>query len=562
MKKLIFILFVIFNFSLSFAECESVNSVVGTYSGYVYQSSGLSSCLNGGCDYQCSSCQESYSINGWIYTNIQKTDLDCPSSFGAGCGGVWCGHMSGNCRATLRCRNQCDLDSIQCVNAGKSWDYIDGATTCGGKGCKTCDTTMNCISYPFNRCVDVPAASLITCVNGQCSGLPSAMFYSEFRIECRNECGDVETRSVTSDTAYIVGGSCDDDVNCGSEIFCGEFGNGTYFLYKKCFAGRESVGNVTTQRAFAQIEYSGRGRCAENGYTSSKYAHDGQFGFNEGGAGSGSQGSDDEQSVNDDCVLYGIGCENYTDSTDYSNPDNQSPTKNCWCEPFDGANTVSRIVCPDGTSRIVYFSCKDWHDIFSSSSSAPPSSGSAGGGGSSGGSTSTSSDSNPFQGKYPTYPTDQPTTNKNVQGALSGMGNLLTDIKNKLIEIKNYLTSNENETYIFDSVSLSHGDYSSLDSIQYPHLSFDSLFNIIDTSYKVIDSSKYVGVGTCPIINGRFSACKYIPFFRGNTDLDMKFDFSDFWGFNLCTLIKSLVLGFASIVSSLISIKLFLKSGL
>ena len=45
------------------------------------------------------------------------------------------------------------------------------------------------------------------------------MFYSEYRIECRNECGDVETRSVTSDTAYVVGGSCDDDVNCGSELF-------------------------------------------------------------------------------------------------------------------------------------------------------------------------------------------------------------------------------------------------------------------------------------------------------------------------------------------------------
>ena len=38
-----------------------------------------------------------------------------------------------------------------------------------------------------------------------------------------------------------------------------------------------------------------------------------------------------------------------------------------------------------------------------------------------------------------------------------------------------------------------------------PKLSFDSLWSVIDTSQKIIDTSRYVGVGTCPIINGKFS---------------------------------------------------------
>jgi hypothetical protein len=222
---------------------------------------------------------------------------------------------------------------------------------------------------------------------------------------------------------------------------------------------------------------------------------------------------------------------------------------------------MSRIVCPDGTSRVVFFSCKDWENMFASSSSAPPSGGSSASGAGSSASISSSTDLLDSFGLYPQYPTDQPTTNKNVQSALSGIGDFIVAIRDKLVEIKNYLVTDESETAKFDSIGLSHGDYSQFDSVDIPKLSFDSLWSIVDTSAKILDTSSYVGVGTCPIINGRFSACQKIPFFRNNQDIDMKFDFSNFWGINLCTLIKSVVLAFASVVSTLISLKLFLKGG-
>ena len=41
------------------------------------------------------------------------------------------------------------------------------------------------------------------------------------------------------------------------------------------------------------------------------------------------------------------------------------------------------------------------------------------------------------------------------------------DIKNKLIEIKNYLTGNTEESYNIESSTLEHGDYSDLDSLFY-----------------------------------------------------------------------------------------------
>lgn len=62
------------------------------------------------------------------------------------------------------CTSQCEADSVQCVNDGGRWEYNGGAT-CGGMYCNTmqCDTTFNCIEYPFNRCEDVPSSGSVEC---------------------------------------------------------------------------------------------------------------------------------------------------------------------------------------------------------------------------------------------------------------------------------------------------------------------------------------------------------------------------------------------------------------
>lgn len=83
-------------------------------------------------------------------------------------------------------------------------------------------------------------------------------------------------------------------------------------------------------------------------------------------------------SLDDYCLVYGIGCPEQ-DTTNYKDPPNQNPSK-CYCEPFDGIGSMSKVTCPDGTVSIYYFSCLEWEYMFSSSSqssssAAPPSSG-------------------------------------------------------------------------------------------------------------------------------------------------------------------------------------------
>lgn len=456
-----------------------------------------------------------------------------------------------NCKV---CNNSCEADSLKCIQAGNTWGTVE-TSLCGGKGCKTCDTTFTCISYPYTYCEDVPSSGEITCINGNCYGLGGSKWVSYYDNNCTNECGATQNTRVSGDTVYVPGGSCEDPLQCDPTTHCVDFSNGTYFLYQNCLVGRQVVGNVDNRQTITQFTLSGVGSCKDNGYSSETYP-------NSGGGNSSNPNHSQADSISSDCTIYGIGCEQYQDTTNYQNGDNANPT-NCWCEPFDGSNSVSYIKCPDGSSRIVYMSCYQWHNYFSSSSTAPPpSSGSGGGGASSGSTGQSSSDSNPFQGKYPEYPTDQPTTNKNVQGALSGISSFVISIRDHLSQLKNYIMSTQNVE--FDSVkSRSHGDYSQLDTVQSDlGFTFDSLFSKIDTSRKIIDTSKFVSNGTCPIIKGEFSLCKKFGIFKGNKDVDLEFDLSNFFGFNLCTIIKALILGFTSVVVFILSFRVISKSGM
>lgn len=536
MKNLIFILFVLFASVSGWCSCT-----LASYSGTRSNCGGE----------QIYSCPSDFRVS-----------CGCSLFWGAGankfCSPQTCyeGNLnpSYNIQQVLICDSKCERDSVECVNSGNSWDILGTATTCGGKGCKTCDTTFTCISYPYTYCEDVPSSDEITCINGNCYGVGGSKWVSYYDKNCTNECGTIQNTRVSGDTVYVPGGSCDDPLQCDPTTHCVDFDNGTYFLYQVCLVGREVVGNVDERQTLAQITLSGNGTCKDNGYRSETYP-------NSGGGNSSNPNHSQADSISSDCTIYGVGCEPYQDTTNYQNGDNANPTK-CWCEPFDGINSVSYIKCPDGSTRVIYMSCEEWANWFSSSSTTPPpSSGSGGGGASSGGGTY-SSDSNPFKGKYPEYPADQPTTNKNVQGALSGISDVIISIRDHLGQLKNYIMSSQ--TVQFDSVkNHAHGDYSQMDTVQSDlRFTFDSLFNKIDTSMKIIDTSKFVSTGTCPIIKGEFSLCKKFGLFKGNQDVDMKFDFSNFFGFNLCSIIKALILGFTSVVVFILSFRVISKSGM
>lgn len=525
MKKIIFILFVLLVFSFIWADCR-----VALNSAY---------------------CQDvilECPLNAY-YCSLNSQTSQCVSYYGEDCGAgrKWCYQQ------LLECGSENEKDSSVCVLNGGRWVDVGN----GVKECKSnqCDSTMHCISYPYNYCEDVPSSGEITCINGNCYGLGGSKWVSFYDKNCTNECGATENTRVSGDTVYVPGGECTDSLQCSPQTKCADFSNGTYILYQNCLVGRQVVGNVDTRQTLAQITTSGTGSCKDNGYSSQTFP-------NSGGGNTGNPNHSQPDSINTDCLIYGVGCEPYQDSTNYSYGGNATPTK-CWCEPFDGLNSVSYIKCPDGSSRVVYMSCDQWHNMFSSSSTTPPpSSGSGGGGVSSGSIGTSSSDTNPFQGKYPEYPSDQPTHNKNVQGALSGISDVIISIRDHLAQLKNYIMGYE--AVEFDPVSTyPNGNYSHLDSVQTDlGFTFDSLFNRIDTSRKIIDTSRYISTGTCPIIKGEFSLCQKIPFFKGNKNVDMKFDFSDFFGFNLCSIIKAIILGFTSVVVFILSFRVISKSGM
>ena len=453
-------------------------------------------------------------------------------------------------------------DSSICVNTGGRWKFneLNAMYECDTLHC---DSTFTCVNYPFFRCVDVPASGEITCIDGNCTGLPYSMWYTEYRSECHNECGVDSVYTLTSDTTYSLTATCQDSVKCSPKEYCYSSVN-QYFIFQKCLVGNESVGNVNTQFEIPHVISAGQGSCRSVGMPNTNFPNSGGL---VGNTGAGTGGGTPDL-IPDDCLLYGIFCpSNVPDSTNYNDDSNRNPTK-CYCEPYDAIGSMSLVICPDGSRTMYYFSCEEWKNMHKSSSSwggtTPASSSSTAGGGVSSGAVSSGS-SDQFNGKYPEYPTQDDTYKKNVQGALSGSAGLLSEIKSILADLKKYFTSDEQFSDL-ESISLpsvappDSSTFSGRDSLM---TYFDSLLAIIPDKNTLIDTSIYVnGAGTCPIITGNFgTACKAFKIFAGNNDLNMKFNFADFFGVNLCTLIKSIITAFATLVSFLIGIKLFRLSG-
>lgn len=445
----------------------------------------------------------------------------------------------------------CQLDSLKCIQAGKRWIY-DGGATCGGMSCQAaCDTTHNCIEYPFNRCEDVPSDGQVYCDENGCTGLPYAKWWSEYRKECTNECGDHTTQSFTGDTLITFNSTCSDSSHCSDETKCVDFPSSqTYLLYQVCIVGNEQIGNVAANNSYTNIVGGGSGSCASLGMPSNNIAdpmnNTSPVTF---------PNQDNYDVINDNCLIYGIDCPpNYIDTTDYNDVNNRDPS-HCVCEKLDGMSHISTIICPDGSRTTFFGSCDEWNNSRSSSSMNPPESSSSGsenppassGGGNSSG----------ISGEYPDWP-EYSKNQRNTNDLLGSMTQTLKQIPSQLLEgVKNLVNGfayNEGDgEFIYDRVD----SLVTLDTILDTAGLLHAIFGRIDSNNTILDTLQH----------SNFSGCPTCTFFAGNPTNDfsgghirfkeIKFELGNIHGFNLCRIFSVVVTALASVVSFFIGFSIF-----
>ena len=267
MRKLIFILFVLLEFSLSWAGCVYLpdgyfQGDAGNCGAYVRGTCGNIICDRWNNYTGCPSYVSNRYNGNFVY---YVSSVECQSLINP---------FNASCNWSYRCDSKNDADSLNCFLSGGRWEFNDFN---GMYECNTsqCDSTFTCITYPYNYCNDVQNDLDITCVNGNCWGIGGAKWVSYYDRNCINECGATENTRVSGDTVFVPGGSCDDPINCDPTTYCSDFENGTYFLYQVCLIGREVVGNVDERQTMTQITYSGVGTCKDNGYSSKTYPNSG-----------------------------------------------------------------------------------------------------------------------------------------------------------------------------------------------------------------------------------------------------------------------------------------------
>lgn len=465
------------------------------------------------------------------------------------------GYFSVPCIYQIRCDDECEAKQKECELRGDGWQWVpsDDPNECGECVKDTCDTTKTCIEYAsMEHCIDVPASSSITCTQDGCSGLPYSMWWTDWKEECSDECGNKETNTIASDTLYSYDSTCDDSLKCSNEKYCVDgMAGGTYAVYKKCVLSSSCIGNnCPPAKAIPKIISSGKGYCNDIGMNSSGGGMAPPSSEPGGGGDPGGEPDPidpDKNKISDQCLVYGVGCPP-RDTTNYEDPQNRNGN-NCTCEPFDGMATSSVITCPDGSKTIVYYPCDVWRSLGRSSSSHSTPSSSSHGVSSEGGVPGSSDDF----GQYPQYPVDDRNFRSNTQSSLSGIGGVLSTISGTLKNILSYLS--------LDDTSL--GDMGDLklpqDSSQTDVTSkVDSLFHIIDNAQSPIDTSAKAKTGTCPCITANFSNAKKIPFFRGNQEINLVIDTANIKGWNVCQIFRALVIAFGGLVSFMISAKFFI----
>lgn len=454
------------------------------------------------------------------------------------------------------CETQCEADSLQCLNDGGRWVYNAGAT-CGGMYCNKlqCDTTMHCIDYPFNRCEEVQSSGSVYCDENGCSGLPYTRWFSEYRKECENECGDHDTQSFTGDTLITFNSSCNDTLQCSDETKCVDFPNSnTYLVYKVCIVGNEQIGNGANNHSYSQIVGGGSGSCASVNMNSTNISNPNNSG---NGNNNSFPNSFNQNEVTDNCLIYGIDCpENFNDTTNYNDNTNRSPN-HCICESLDGSTFVSSIICPDGSRSTFYGSCSLWESAFSSSSVSNSSSSTNPPESSSSGSENPPASSGGISGEYPEWH-DIKQNQKNANEVLGSMAQSLKSLPSSIVNgLKEF----------FNGYNYKDGDgqfdWNRVDSL----VTLDTLIDtsgVLNAIFGRVDSTNRI-LDTLP--RSSFTGCPCITFFNGNQQMDLraghlafkeiKIELGDLHGFSFCRIASTIVVAFASVVSFFIGFAIF-----
>ena len=483
------------------------------------------------------------------------------------CGG-WYNDL--DCRwQKLCCDNDCEADSAsnggiiqEClfdVGENKWYRYeCHGATNCSAGGCQKtyyndetlcrekycednptlpecqppCDSTKWTCHTTTETTQTTVASDNITCIKGTCFGLTYCEYVTRNTTECDNECGTHTEQ--TNEIPMTYEGACNDD-NLSDDNMCSATkcieSQGQYSLYQMCQSRSVLNGEI---QLLPRMVGGGMGSCKNAGY---KAEND-----NLNDSASVSQ---DSLQIPLECYQYGINCPEPDSS--YSDPEDRTPENGCICEPFDGQKYISQIVCPDGSSSILYSSCDEWKQPPMSSSSTPESSSAA--------EWPTSSGGMGELGDWATY-----SQGEDIKAALAVIAANTSKLGNNQVVVQ------QNQDFLNQFDYQDEGTEPQL-NIPDSMLSYDStqvdtngilnaIFNRLDSSNKVLDT-----------IPASSKVCPCLTFFQGNENnsfanghirfKQVVIDMADFHGFNLCTIISAIVVALASVVSFFIGFSIF-----
>lgn len=431
-----------------------------------------------------------------------------------------------------RCDTEAEADSVACANGHEEF-------------CPQCDSTAWTCETSNEITQTTVSSDNITCFGGECYGTTYCTLVSKTITTCTNECGT--TTSQEYELPYKYDGACNEDYtnnqNCG-KTKCIEPDVGHYALYQNCITSEVQNGEVGTYNAFVG---GGLGSCRSAGYQ------------NEGSLNSSSSGGVDSSSISQECLISGINCPSDSGRVDYSQMENRTAANGCSCETGPG---LWYTICPDGSVTADYGKCY-YTPPSSSSTEPPPSSGSSGSSSSAnpeGGASSGSLD-----GDWVKYQQGE-----DIKTALAAIYAKMGTGEGVSINVASQLKEGDIANAV-NSVLMQFADdtggvipvwnfidssFGTLDTNGVLH-NFLSRF---DTTQNVVDTVHYSGSGSCPTFT----------FFRGRTSSnafsgggfhvpELKFNFGNFFGFNLCSIISAVVKVLSSVVAFFIGWK-FLRS--
>ena len=475
-----------------------------------------------------------------------------------------------NCEvAQLCCDNECEADSASsggiilecqydvvesrwyryechggtnCSVGGCSRTYYNDETLCLEKYCEDnptlpqcqppCDSTKWTCYTTTETTQTTVASDNITCIKGTCFGLTYCEYVTRNTTECDNECGTHTDQ--TNEIPMTYDGACNDD-NLSDDNMCSATkcieSQGQYSLYQMCQSREVLNGEI---QVLPRMVGGGMGSCKNAGY---KAEND--------NLNDSSSVAQDSMQIPLECYQYGINCP--APDSSYADPEDRTPQNGCICEPFDGQKYISQIVCPDGSTSILYSSCDEWKQPPLSSSSTPESSSAAEWPASSGGMGN--------MGDWTTY-----SQGEDIKAALAVIAANTSKMGNNQVIVQ------QNQDFLNQFAYQDDGTEPQLnvpdsmltyDSLQVDTNGIlDAIFNRLDTSNKVLDTIP-AATKVCPCLTF-FSGNQNTSFANGHIQFkQVVIDMADFHGFNLCTIISAIVVALASVVSFFIGFSIF-----